>query len=205
MAVSALKPHGRSGGHPGQFVAVELDSQRRCVAFDEISGGVASQERLVAQGGHQKVPVGCHPAQMEALQGPGQAGRRLDPGRCVGDHLGQHGVEVDADGGAGLHPGVEADGRFAGRGEGSQGASGRQEPRRGVLGVEAGLDGVAGGHHVVLVVAERFPGGDPDLFPDQVDAGGLFGDRVFDLESSVDLKEEELPGGVVEEELHGAR
>ena len=39
------------------------------------------------------------------------------------------------------------------------------------------------------VTAQRLAVGDPELLADQVDAGGLLGDRVLDLQPRVDLEE----------------
>ena len=123
----------------------------------------------------------------------------------MGDHLGEHRVEVDADVGTGGDPGVPAHGRVVGRHEGVECARGGEEPPVGVLGVEAGLDGVARRREVALGPAQRLAGGDAELLADQVDAGDLLGDGVLDLEAGVDLEEEELAGGVVDEELDGSR
>jgi hypothetical protein len=57
---------------------------------------------------------------------------------------------------------------------------------------------------VVLVVAEGFAGCDAELLAHEVDAGDRFGDGVLDLETGVDLEEEELAGVVVDEELDRA-
>ena len=122
----------------------------------------------------------------------------------MGDHLGEHRVEVEAHHRTRLHAGVPADRGLRRRGEGGERAGGREEPGSGVLGVEAGLDGVAAERDRLLLVAERLAGGDAQLLADQVDARDLLGDRVLDLQPGVDLEEEELVGGVVDQELDGA-
>jgi hypothetical protein len=54
-----------------------------------------------------------------------------------------------------------------------------------------------------VVVADLLAVGDAELLTHQVDAGHLFGDRVFDLQAGVDL--EEGDGAVLaDEELAGA-
>ena len=159
----------------------------------------------MAERGHEEVPVGGHAAKVHAFQGQGQATRRFRACRAVGDHLGQHGVEVDAHVAALLDACVPPDRRFVGRAPGSQRAGGGEEPGRRVLGVEAGLDGVSVEADVVLAVTQRLTGGDAQLLAHQVDSGHLFGDGVFDLESGVHLQEEELSRGLVHQELDGSR
>ncbi len=86
--------------------------------------------------------------------------------------------------------------------EGGQGAGLRAPALRRVLGVQAGLDGVAA----------RFRGregqggalGDADLEGDEVQAEDGLGDGVFHLEAGVHLQEVRPPVGR-DEELHGAR
>ena len=72
----------------------------------------------------------------------------------------------------------------------------------GVLGVEPGLDrrAVRGRRFGVQAAAV----GDRDLQLDQVEAGGLLGDRVLDLQPGVHLQEEEV-AVIVGEELHRPR
>ncbi len=70
---------------------------------------------------------------------------------------------------------------------------------RRVLGVEPGLDRRAMRRRRFGVQVATI--GDRDLQLDQIEAGGLLGDRVLDLQPGVHLQEEELPG-VVGEELH---
>ena len=73
---------------------------------------------------------------------------------------------------------------------------------RGILGVEPGLDGIP--------VRSRWFGvqsaavGDRELQFDQVESGGLLGDRVLDLQPGVHLQEVEL-AVIVGEELHRPR
>ena len=81
-----------------------------------------------------------------------------------------------------------------------------RKPRAGILGVDAGLDGVPGHRDVVLRDRQLLACRDAHLLFDQVDAGDHFGDRVFDLQAGVHLHEEELVGPVRgDDELDGAR
>ncbi len=68
-----------------------------------------------------------------------------------------------------------------------------QPPRPRVLGVQAGLDGVADrppGHRVVDLGGQRRPSGHQQLEADQVEPGDRLGDRVLDLQAGVHLQEE---------------
>ena len=80
----------------------------------------------------------------------------------------------------------------------------REEPAERVLGVDPGLDGVAGDGDVVLAERQRLAGRDVELGLHQVDAGDRLGDRVLDLEAGVHLQEVGLVGLGVEQELHRA-
>ena len=70
---------------------------------------------------------------------------------------------------------------------------------RGILGVEPGLDRMTLGRRRFGIQAAAV--GDRELQLDQVEPGGLLGDRVLDLQPGVHLQEEEL-AVVVGEELH---
>ena len=72
--------------------------------------------------------------------------------------------------------------------------AGGQEPARGVLGVDPGLDRVPGRRDVVLRDGQRLTGGDPQLPLDEIQPGDQLGDRVLDLQPGVHLHEEELVG-----------
>src|SRR5699024_10900881 len=91
--------------------------------------------------------------------------------------------------------------RSGGQVEALQGAGGRHEAAPRVLPVDAELDAVAA--HLGVVVAQLLAPSDPELLPDQVEAGDLLGDRVLHLQSRVDLQEADRPVGA-DEELAGA-
>ena len=81
-----------------------------------------------------------------------------------------------------------------------------RKPRRGILGVDAGFDGMPGHRDVVLRDRQLLARGDAHLQFDEVDAGDHFGDRMLDLQTGVHLHEEELVGPVGgHDELDGAR
>ena len=78
-----------------------------------------------------------------------------------------------------------------------------QEAAAGVLAVDAELDGVAARRRILGDV-ERLAVGDPELLPHQVDARGLLGDGVLDLQAGVDLEERDQPV-LADQVLDGAR
>ena len=118
---------------------------------------------------------------------PGERGRAVG---AVRDHLGDHRVVVRADDRARLDRGVDA--HAVGVVRGQHRAGGREEAR--VLGVDAGLDRVAGHGH--LDAFEGLPRRHAQLQLDEVEAGDQLGDRVLDLQPRVHL-EEEVRGRVV--------
>ena len=143
--------------------------------------------------------------------------RQPGPGLVAGapprDDLRDHGVVLRRDDVAGGHARVDADAGPRRQHEVADGAGRRGESVLGVLGGEAGLDGVARGGWVDRVrhdlVAEHVGQGAAhrhvQLELDDVDAGDGLGDGVLDLEPGVDLHEgQDVLRGVVEE-LHGAR
>ncbi len=104
-------------------------------AVDEVGGRVAGQEAGMAQRGGEEVAVRRDAAEVEALQRQREARGRLGARGSVGDHLGEHRVEVDAHDRAGLDARVPPDGGVGSRLEGGERAGGRQEaggrdPRR---------------------------------------------------------------------------
>ena len=66
-----------------------------------------------------------------------------------------------------------------------------ESPAR-ILGVDAALDGVAAGRHVLRREGERRTARDEDLLADEVDPGGHLGHRMLDLDAGVHLQEGEL-------------
>ena len=124
----------------------------------------------------------------EFVQRAPRAGQRLLAGGAGDDQLGQHRVELAADHRAGLHAGVQP---HAGAGRdvvAGDGSGGGQEPAAGVLAIDAELDRVPARGRV-LGDGQRLAVGDLELLQHQVDAGGLLGDGVLDLQAGVDLEE----------------
>ena len=126
----------------------------------------------------------------------------------MGDDLREHRVEERRDLGAGLYPGVDSDidpvlGREL---DGRDGAGGRTEVLRRVLGVETRLDGVPVRHQGLLYLVDvaELSGAEPQHHLDDVLSVDHLGDAVLDLEPGVDLKEVELLLVGVEYVLDGA-
>src|SRR5690606_30559451 len=118
------------------------------------------------------------------------------------DQLGQHGVELAADHAALDHAGVDAHTGARGLAVDVDRAGGGQEAATGVLAVDAELEGVAARGRI-LGDLQRLAVGDAELGAHQVDARGLLGDRVLDLQAGVHL--EEGHGLALHQVLHGAR
>ncbi len=71
-----------------------------------------------------------------------------------------------------------------------------------ILGIEPDLDGGAAG--LTILEVKIFAGRLPDHPFHQIDAGGLFGDAMFNLQPGIDLEEIEVPGGGIIDEFHCA-
>jgi hypothetical protein len=105
---------------------------------------VAAVELVLAEDSQQQVSVGDDAQDARFRQCPGEQPRGLRSGRCVRDELGEHRVVVDADLDTGPHSGVDPDTGQLGHIEEQQGSGGRQVALGDVLGVQPGLDCVAG-------------------------------------------------------------
>lgn len=174
----AVDPAGVCAGvdHFGLVQQVEHEALVRCAALDD------------------------HPGLRHC---PAQPAQRFLAVTAVGDDLGDHRVEVGGNGVALADAGVDADARPGRQVQPRDAARGGREVAVGVFGVEPGLDGVpALGRRVTF---EPAAGGHQQLRPNEIEPGGVLGDRVFDLQAGVDLEEcEQLVTGVVEE-LDGRR
>ncbi|GAA3097038.1 hypothetical protein GCM10020254_47930 [Streptomyces goshikiensis] len=174
-------------GEGGEVAVVE--------AGVEAGGG----ELRVPQGPYEEFAVGGQPVDPGFGEGPGEGADGLGAGRGVGDDLGEHGVVVDADGVPVGEAGVHAD--PAGDGEGAQDAGLRAPVPGGVLGVEAGLDGVPA--WLGRRRGQRRALGHTQLEGDEVEAEDGLGDGVFHLEAGVHLQEVRAAVGG-DEEFDGA-
>lgn len=83
--------------------------RHRTDPIDEIRGRVAGEERLVAQGGREKITIGRDTSDVQPFEGEGQATRRLASGASPGNDLGQHRVELDSDDRTGLDARLPSD------------------------------------------------------------------------------------------------
>ncbi len=170
---------------------------------------------------HQQVTVGDEAVDARAGERGREAPRHPGPVRAAGDDLGQHRVVVHADLRPALDPRVQPQAvrrRAAVAGlpreprhleagvdarhlEQPEGAALRAPVARGVLGVEAHLDGVAA--RLRRLSGQAGALGDLQLQAHQVDAVHALGHRVLDLEPRVHLQERD--GVPLDEELDGAR
>ena len=128
----------------------------------------------------------------ELVQRPAGPLQRLLAGGAGDDQLGQHRVELTADHRTGLDACIHADARTLGRLELGDRAGGGQEAAARVLAVDAEFDRVPARRRVLGDV-EGVAVGDAELLADQVDARGLFGDRVLHLKTRIDLEERDQP------------
>src|SRR5918996_5761895 len=216
---------GRQGVAPhshGDAAATHLDHDRRGPRLrvpPRLGRLVGSRELAGRQGPLDPLRVVTGLAERQRLQDPpvegDGRGDALDlelvegaehappGGLTVGgprQELGEQGVVVARDGDALGHAGVDADERAVREPEPAHQPGPGEEVGRGVLGVQATLDGVApeiGGE--VDLLAQ----GDLDLEPHQVKACDQLGDGVLHLEPGVDLEEPER-AVVLDQELHGA-
>ena len=119
------------------------------------------------------------------------------------DQLGHHRVVHRRDLAALADAGVDADAGPRRLAVAADGARGRREVARGVLGVDAALDRVAAQDDVVLADRQRLAGRRADALLDDVDPGRHLGHAVLDLDAGVHLQEEVL--AVLQQALDRAR
>lgn len=170
---------------------------------DEAGADVTGDVVGVSDEPSEEGDVGFYAFDVEFVEGDLEPSDGDFAGLAFDDEFGDHGVVVGGDGESGVGVGVDADASeprgvpsvdFAGTGG---------EVLVGVLGGDAGFDGVSLELDVVLGEGEGFTGGDADLPLDDVESGDFFRNGVFDLDSGVHFEEVELSGGV-EEELDGS-
>ena len=124
--------------------------------------------------------------------------QRLLAGRAGDDQLGQQRVEVAADDAAGLDAGVDAHARARREPNAVTVPGAGRKPRPGSSPLMRNSMRVPARRRVLGDV-ELLALGDAELLADQVDAGGLLGHRVLDLQAGVDL--EEGDGAVLADEV----
>ncbi|CDZ89351.1 Choline dehydrogenase [Rhodococcus ruber] len=175
----------------GRTAGVRLDGVLP-LGFDPLGVDVELLAVPDERGVLDDVPVerdhGGQAVDLELGQGAAGALERLLPGLARDDQLGEHRVELPADDVALHHAGVDAHTRARGLAVHADRAGGRQEAAAGVLAVDAELERVPARGRV-LGDLELLAVGDAELLAHQVDARGLLGDRVLDLQAGVDLEE----------------
>ncbi len=158
----------------------------------------------------EKRNVGFDAADTEFLQTALHATGGIDEAQASRRHLDQQRIVERRDDRAGEGAAVEADAHAAGRAVVAELAVVGQEVARRVFRRHAALHGEAVRADVGLVaqanlrIAERPALRDLDLALDDVVAGDLFGDGMFDLDARIDLDEVELAGLGIDQELDGA-
>ena len=119
-------------------------------------------------------------------QGAGGATQRGLAVWAPDDELGQHGIELAANDGALDDAGINAHARTRWLGVLHDGARGRHEVRRGILAVDAELEGVAtrGG---VFLERELVALSDTELLAHEIEARSFLGNWVLHLQAGIDL------------------
>ena len=202
---------GDIGQHLGRTVAALLELEQLGRLVDEFGGVFIAQKRRMFQQVLDEGDVGADPAHPELAQsavhpGDGHLGRRR-----LGGDLGQQAVVIARDDPARVSSAtVEADAHAGGRAVGGDAAIVGDKIVLRVFGGDAGLQGVAGEGDVLLPrlarrFGQRFSLGDEDLGADDVDAGDLFGDGMFDLHAGVYFDEVEIAGFHIHQAFDGAR
>ena len=204
----------RRGGRPDRCRLGSSGAQRLGVIGHEASGElVAGHLGPVEQRGEEP-QVRRHAVDAELAQGPARPADRVGvvTARAVGDHLGEQRVEAGVRAISHVAVGVSAQPWTRG---GLEGGEHTTAWARGAvwlhrLGVDAALDGVpARRWHVGLSqphIGKAGAASDSELRSYQVDAGDFLGDRVLDLDASIDLAEGDRARVVgVDEEFPGAQ
>ena len=135
-----------------------------------------------------------------------ETAQRLGSIGAGSDELGEHRIVEAADLVAVAHAAVDAHVfRRRWRAQVGDSPGRRQETAIRILGVDPGLDRVAGDRDLVLPARQALAGRDPQLPLDQVEAGDHLGDRMLDLQAGVHFHEIECAGARgLDDELDGA-
>ena len=173
-----------------------------CVSGHVAHGDSAIDEGLPAADAAQVTEVGFKAGKTGFIERLGKISNSLITVTCVDHDFGEQRIIIRAHLGAGGNPAIAAR-PFGKRGFGEEPAAGA-EVVVGVLGINAGLDGMAGecgrtGRHFPCGFQRE--AGHP---LDEVDAGNQFGDAVLDLQAGVHFQKEEVATIRIVDELDGA-
>ena len=176
------------------------------VCLKELRGRRARGHDRLGEHHTEQVGVAVDPLEPELRQGAGRAGAGLFQGGAAHDHLGQQAVVGGAGDVTGVARAVDPHPRPAGRlvgGDQTPAGQGAAIGRQG-LQVDPRLhrEALRGGGLRQADLGQGLAGGQLDLDPDQVKAGDLLGDRMFDLQPGVGLDEGEA-ALAVDQELDG--
>src|SRR5258708_34944330 len=152
--------------------------------------GVAT-ERLVQGLGRRQ------PLDIQFAEGAIETSKRARSILVVDDQLAEQAVVEWRHRVAGIEHAVETHPVAAWHGECGDGARVRGEAFRWVLGVDADLERVAIGAHLILADAQGFAAGNPDHLAHQVYAGDHFRYWMFDLDARVHLQEVKFVTAVI--------
>ena len=168
----------------------QLRCERRGLLIEEGGRGVARQEAIRLEDRDQRLAIRDETVDANGTQAACQLRRRSIAIGCLSDDLGEHRVVVRRDHRSGLHTGVDP--------EPLVGLEALESPRigevaaRGILGVEAHLDGVTAGCDLRLRARQHLAARHADLPLHQVQAGDHLGHRMLYLKACVHLQEVEL-------------
>src|SRR5690349_9836778 len=171
----------------------------------EITGvDAAGHELRIAEDLGVQPEVGGDAVDARDGDGGAQPRQRLRAVAAVRDDLAEQRVVERRHRGAGIDVRIDADTLAVGPAYRAHRARARREIARGILGIDAALDGAAVAPglaaHQPQAVARR----DGYLRGDDVHAADRLGDRVLDLDARVHLEEIELVALRVDEEFDGA-
>ena len=146
---------------------------------------------------------GFNAADDEFAEGPLHAQDGVLAVGTDGDELADHRIVVRRNGISGIDVGIDSHAASAGSVIKIDFTWGRLEIIGGILGIDAAFDGVGTGYGVDDVLGEVFPGGDEDLFLDEIATINFLGNGVLHLDAGVHFHEIKV-ALVIDEKFHGA-
>jgi len=173
------------------------------LVLDEVAAGLAPGPLLGGEHRLVERDERLQPLDLVLLERPQHPRGRALAVAVPHDELGDHRVVHRRDLAARAHARVDAHAGPGGLLVGADLAGGGSEVLRGVLRVDAALDGVPAQDDVLLRDAQRLARRGEDALAHDVDAGDQLGHRVLDLDPGVHLEEEVL--AVLEQALDRAR